>query len=331
MRATGGFGRAMTNWRSGLANPRLWVACFLTAGLFAAVGPAGTAEGLGPAGRAAFWGATMAGAWAATTLALALAESRLDARPTASFALGVLLATPALALALTPAHASILQRPFAPADALTAAPVWALLAAVIVVKTRLALGRPLGLGFPTDRARRRPAQAAAAGDAPAAAVAPDAPALAADAWAPAGPGSASHRPPAAEGVIAFVPLRRETPAIIRRLSPARRGMLLRMMMNDHYVSVATEHGSDLVLMRFTDAIAETAPEEGLRVHRSHWVARRAVQAVERGGDRVTLVLTNGERIPVSRARLRALREAGWLADETPGRLPQPERGGLRPA
>jgi DNA-binding LytR/AlgR family response regulator len=49
------------------------------------------------------------------------------------------------------------------------------------------------------------------------------------------------------------------------------------------------------------------------VHRSYWVARKAVAAVEREGHRTELVLTSGDRVPVSRTYLPMLRQAGWLA------------------
>jgi DNA-binding LytR/AlgR family response regulator len=48
------------------------------------------------------------------------------------------------------------------------------------------------------------------------------------------------------------------------------------------------------------------------VHRSYWVARRAAAMVERDRQRTGLVPTNGEKIPVSRTYLPALRAAGWL-------------------
>jgi DNA-binding LytR/AlgR family response regulator len=48
------------------------------------------------------------------------------------------------------------------------------------------------------------------------------------------------------------------------------------------------------------------------VHRSYWVARRAVAMVKRDRQRTGLVLNNREKIPVSRTYLPALRAAGWL-------------------
>jgi hypothetical protein len=100
------------------------------------------------------------------------------------------------------------------------------------------------------------------------------------------------------------------PAILARLQPGRRGRLLSLSAEDHYVRVRTDRGESLVLMRLADAMTEAAPEPGLRVHRSHWVAAAAVAEVRRSGDGAVVTLTTGEAIPVSRSNLAALREAG---------------------
>ncbi|MEL6645339.1 MAG: LytTR family DNA-binding domain-containing protein [Pseudomonadota bacterium] len=102
------------------------------------------------------------------------------------------------------------------------------------------------------------------------------------------------------------------PAILQRLPVAQRGTLLSLSGEDHYVRVRTDRGEEMVLMRLADAIAEAAPVAGLQVHRSHWVARDAVAAARRSGERAILTLTSGDEIPVSRANVRAVREAGLL-------------------
>lgn len=102
------------------------------------------------------------------------------------------------------------------------------------------------------------------------------------------------------------------PAILRRLPLERRGQLVRLAMQDHYVEVHTERGMHLVLMRLSDAIDEVEGVPGLRVHRSHWVALEAIAAARREEGRVTLVLRDGATVPVSRSHLAALREAGVI-------------------
>jgi len=97
--------------------------------------------------------------------------------------------------------------------------------------------------------------------------------------------------------------------------PARLGSdLLALAAEDHYVRIHTALGSDLVLMRLTDAANELQGVDGLRVHRSYWVARSAVAAADRAGRRLTLTLKNGMQIPVSRTYAATLEERGWLAD-----------------
>ena len=70
-------------------------------------------------------------------------------------------------------------------------------------------------------------------------------------------------------------------------------------------------GSDLILMRLSDAVAELEGLEGAQTHRSWWVAKAAVMDVRRRNGRATLTLTNGIEAPVSRAFARSLREDGW--------------------
>jgi len=95
--------------------------------------------------------------------------------------------------------------------------------------------------------------------------------------------------------------------------PAHLGTtLIALEMEDHYVRAHTALGSDLIPMRMRDAIGELAGVPGLQVHRSWWVAQAAVTGVERNGRNISLELANGLRAPVSRERVAALREAGWI-------------------
>jgi DNA-binding LytR/AlgR family response regulator len=123
---------------------------------------------------------------------------------------------------------------------------------------------------------------------------------------------AAHAQPTLPAEATAAQDRTAGPAFLRRI-PARLGTeLLYLKVEDHYLRVHTPLGSDLLLYRLSDAAAELDPEFGRQVHRSYWVAKRAVAAVERDGHRARLVLTNGAKIPVSRTYLPALRQAGWL-------------------
>jgi len=115
--------------------------------------------------------------------------------------------------------------------------------------------------------------------------------------------------------------------ILRRL-PHRLGQdLLCLSMEDHYVRLHTTRGSALVLMSLGQALEELGGLEGLRVHRSWWVARRAVEGVVEDGRNLRLRLTGGLTAPVSRASVAQLRAAGWLADPT-GEGPDVATAGL---
>jgi hypothetical protein len=102
------------------------------------------------------------------------------------------------------------------------------------------------------------------------------------------------------------------PPLLSRLPFDVRGPLVALRGDDHYVHVTTTKGRHMVLMRLSDAVAETAPEPGLRVHRSHWVAQAQVRAVRRQGDGAVVTLATGEEVPASRSAMPALRQAGLL-------------------
>jgi hypothetical protein len=103
-----------------------------------------------------------------------------------------------------------------------------------------------------------------------------------------------------------------TPALLSRLPLEKRGALVSLSSEDHYTRIRTTQGEDLVLIRLADAIAEAAPTPGLQVHRSHWIATDHVTGATRDGDRAHLAMRHGPDIPVSRANVPAIREAGFL-------------------
>ena len=102
------------------------------------------------------------------------------------------------------------------------------------------------------------------------------------------------------------------PRFLDRLPPRLRGAVIHAVQaEDHYLRIHTDRGSDLILMRLSDAVAELQGLEGAQTHRSWWVARDAVRDVRRGDGRATLTLEGGISVPVSRRHARALRAAGW--------------------
>lgn len=103
-----------------------------------------------------------------------------------------------------------------------------------------------------------------------------------------------------------------SPPFLDRLPAAWRDQLVALEMEDHYVRAHGPDASTLILQRMRDAEAEMVPMDGMRVHRSWWVARRAVEQVLRDGRNTRLRLTGGIEAPVARERIAALRDAGWL-------------------
>ncbi|MCZ8335799.1 MAG: LytTR family DNA-binding domain-containing protein [Rhodobacteraceae bacterium] len=102
------------------------------------------------------------------------------------------------------------------------------------------------------------------------------------------------------------------PRIVMRLEPALRGPLVALSVRDHYVDVQTVAGRGTLLMRLGDAVEEVEPVVGAQVHRSHWVAWDQVMAVDRSEAKVSLVMTAGPRIPVSRTNRDRLVERGLI-------------------
>ena len=114
------------------------------------------------------------------------------------------------------------------------------------------------------------------------------------------------RPLAAAGVA--------PPALRARLSPRlARARLIAVEAEDHYLRVRTEAGSDLILMRFTDALAALVTADGFRTHRSWWVARTAVESARWKAGRGQLELSDGSVAPVSRTYTAALKGTDWAA------------------
>jgi DNA-binding LytR/AlgR family response regulator len=141
----------------------------------------------------------------------------------------------------------------------------------------------------------------------------------------AAPAAGEVHPPAAGQIGASVPERETAPApdaapslpalpeLIAEKLPVhlRQARLIAIEAEDHYLRIHTDAGSDLVLLRMTDACALLPEEAGARVHRSWWAARGAVETLARREGKVELTLQGGLCVPVSRAMQAVLRDQGW--------------------
>ncbi len=102
-------------------------------------------------------------------------------------------------------------------------------------------------------------------------------------------------------------LRTPQPPILSRLKPENRGALVRLTVCDHYTEVVTTRGRELVLLRFGDALTEIGNIDGMRVHRSHWVAAEHVARLKRDNGKLFVIARDGAAVPVSRSYVEAVR------------------------
>jgi len=81
------------------------------------------------------------------------------------------------------------------------------------------------------------------------------------------------------------------------------GQVLVLSAQDHYVEFTTTKGRKLVRMRMREAVAQMQNRQGLSVHRSYWVAKNAIRSLRKQHGKPFLLLTNGDKIPVSTSKL----------------------------
>ncbi|MDW3181995.1 LytTR family DNA-binding domain-containing protein [Roseobacter sp.] len=109
-----------------------------------------------------------------------------------------------------------------------------------------------------------------------------------------------------------VPVPRATstsgPAWLDQL-PAHLGKdLILLHAQDHYVRAETALGQTLIRTTLHDAATDLG-DYGIRLHRSWWVARSAIQAQRYRNGAPVVVLQDGRELPVGRTYRRALKDA----------------------
>jgi len=92
----------------------------------------------------------------------------------------------------------------------------------------------------------------------------------------------------------------------------KRGQLLCLEMDDHYLKVHTDKCSHMLLMRLKDALLQLEGFPGLQTHRSWWVASDAVVSVNKQNRKMTLLLSNHLEVPVSRTFVDAVKAANII-------------------
>lgn len=281
--------------RTLLSRPRLWLVFALVVGLFVVTGPFGTYERLALPTRLGYWLMLHTATWSTALVFVALFDVALAPRVRNRLyrmLAGALVATLPIGLAITMINTAILQMPLnlsrIGGNALVSIPI----SIGFCLLSWLSLSG--GQGFLDEQTETRPD---GPGDLPGAATGHARP-LATPETTPGSPSAvtASTRP-----------------ALLDRIPLDKRGALLRLEVEDHYVLAVTTKGSELLLMRLGDAITETGDDTGLQIHRSHWVADQGIDHIDRqGGKNPRLLITSvdGETLPVSRSHLDKVR-ARW--------------------
>lgn len=259
--------------RRSLAGQAVALVCLVL--LFAFIGPFGTYDSLGFPGRIGYWTVAMGANWLVCGSIMMLALAMAGGRSRRRRALVTAAAAP---VAAAPGTAVVFaaETLFRPGYGETVGvPMVYFSVAVLMLAIGLAVVSVLEV-------RRRGAEGVPA----AAAIRPEG-------GAP-GPGPA----PGAH--------------FLDRLPEKLGRDLIYLKTADHYVEAFTTAGSTLILMRFVDAVAELDGAEGLRVHRSYWVAGRHIKGTARSRGRTTLRLTGGHEVPVSRTYMAAVRATGLV-------------------
>lgn len=133
-----------------------------------------------------------------------------------------------------------------------------------------------------------------------------------------GSGGGLNQSLVAESLSPAVPVESPTRAggdrarLYARLGPRFAGDVLALESEDHYVRVHGAKGSELLLMRLRDAIAEMDGTPGEQTHRSWWIARDGIADVVRTGRTLEVVLLDGTHAPVARDSVDRLERSGFL-------------------
>lgn len=260
--------------RATLADLRLWITFVAVVVLFAFTGPFGTFERLDAATRLGYWLLLQTVAWSICLVCIAGAKAMLQRHvpaPLPRMFVGALVASPLIGGGILAVNGLVLGDPY----------TWAGLIEQVLTAFPVALLMCvfvwLSLGNSSDRTPGK--------------------------LADAGPERSSE-----PGETAAGPRAGRSSRLLERLEADMRAPLLHLAVEDHYVDVVTTRGRRLLLLRFADALAEIEPDEGMQVHRSHWVADRAVEKVTAGNGRLTILLSTGRRVPVSRPYVSEVRK-----------------------
>ena len=280
-----------------LIRPRLWLVFALVVWLFVVTGPFGTYDRLAFPTRLGYWLMLHAATWGCALISIAFFDAALRSLISSRLyrmLIGAIVSALPVGLAITVINFALLMRP---------------LNAVQIAENALT-ALPIGLAFSLltwlslSGGDQMAADAISNGRDDAGETSPQASALAAE-MPEVSPAQRTAEKPV------------NRPALLDRLPVEKRGILIRLEVQDHYVLVVTSRGTQLLLMRLGDAIVEAGP--GQQVHRSHWVAEHEDNTLIRAnGKNVRLCVraANGFEVPVSRTF--AARVQHWIGQHADG-------------
>lgn len=266
-----------------LKRPRLWLVFALVVGLFVVTGPFGTYERLAFPTRLGYWLVLHAASWTCALISIAFFDVLLTAHMASRLSrmlAGAIVSALPVGLIISVINFSLLMRPLnvmqIAENALVALPIGVSFS-LLAWLSMSGGGEVLPAG-PDTAGRTTPGELSAS---VASAITED----------PDTATAAADRPP-----------------LLDRLPVGKRGTLIRLEVQDHYVLVVTTRGEELVLMRLADAMAEAGT--GQQVHRSHWVSDAGLETLSRqGGKNPKLVVqtVDGQQLPVSRSQMPQVR------------------------
>ena len=281
--------------RALLIRPRLWLVFALVTGLFSVTGPFGSYERLPFVSRLGYWLTMNTATWATALICISFVKAALIVRVPHQITrlfIGGAVSALTVGLAITVINSAVIKSPLN-LDQLVANMLVALPIAIgFCLLSWLSLSSGEQAAEKQGSASRNQEPALPSTSAP-------------DASRPAAANAAHGLP--------------DRPALLDRLPADKRGPLIRLEVQDHYTLVVTTRGTELLLMRLGDAIAETGANTGQQIHRSHWVSDTGVRTVLREGGRnprLTVQTTDGQALPVSRSQMPDVR-ARW-ADRISG-------------
>jgi hypothetical protein len=109
------------------------------------------------------------------------------------------------------------------------------------------------------------------------------------------------------GAAADLPDNQPSLAMLRKIPEGLEGDLLAIQVEDHYLRIYTNKGSNLVIGQLAGACHDLRDSAGMQVHRSWWVSFAAITQMRKTGRDKEIVLNNGVVVPVSRSKLQDLK------------------------